>query len=57
MNESLHYALNGNKVPLSEGCRPLMDLGEGIPDDLDHKAYFIEAVDLLQDVGYNDSDF
>ena len=51
-DECLRYAKNGNKVPLSDGCRPLMDLGEGLPDDLDYEVYETEAYELLKGVGY-----
>ncbi len=51
-DDCLHYALNGNKVPGSAGCRPLMELPDGLPEDLAHSAYISEAKQLLKDVGY-----
>ena len=38
---SLQYEKNGNKVPKSDGCRPLMDLGD-FPPDLDRQWYLNE---------------
>jgi hypothetical protein len=37
------YAKNGNKVPNSLGCRPLMDLPENFPDDVDYNYYIEKA--------------
>ena len=48
----LYYAINGNKVPGSAGCRPLMDL-DGMPDDVDFNSYISDANKLLKDVGYD----
>jgi hypothetical protein len=50
--ESIHYTINGNKVPLSDGCRPLMDMDDKVPADLDYEAYIADAEKLLQEVGY-----
>jgi len=38
---SLQYEKNGNKVPKSDGCRPLMDLGD-FPTDLNRQWYLDE---------------
>lgn len=46
------YAKNGNKVPKSDGCRPLMELPDKIPEDLDYDWYINEAERILKDVGY-----
>jgi len=48
----IHYVLNDNKVPKSSGCRPLMDMGEELPTDLDYEAYINDAEKLLGEVGY-----
>lgn len=45
------YAKNGNKVPKSEGCKPLMELDGNIPSDLDYDAYIREAESILTNVG------
>lgn len=46
------YAKNGNKVPSSDGCRPLMDLPDAFPDDVDYFYYISKAQKLLKDIGY-----
>lgn len=45
------YRKNGNKVPRSDGCRPLMVLPDDFPDDVDYAAYIREAHDILRDIG------
>lgn len=52
-NESICYAINGNRVPHSGGCRPLMDLPAAMPDDVHRFVYLQEAKKLLKDVGYS----
>jgi hypothetical protein len=52
IDPAIHYKLNSNRVPKSGGCRPLMDLGEGLPDDLHYEAYINDAEKLLMGVGY-----
>ena len=48
----IHYTLNGNKVPRSAGCRPLMEMNGKVPDDLNYQAYINDANKLLGEVGY-----
>jgi hypothetical protein len=47
------HAVTGNfkKVSKTEGCRPLMDLPEVFPDDIDYDAYLEAAEELLKDLG------
>lgn len=49
------HAKTGNhgKVPKSDGCRPLMDLPDGFPNDVDHEAYIRAAHEVLLDIGFN----
>lgn len=49
--DTIHYKKNGNKVPKSDGAKPLMDLCDGLPDDLNHQWYIDEAISLLNDLG------
>jgi len=49
---SLVYAKNGNKVPMSQGCRPLMNLPDAFPDDVDFYYYYTKANEVLKGVGY-----
>lgn len=46
------YAKNGNKVPRSEGARPLMDIPATFPQDIDYERYEQEAERMLYDIGY-----
>lgn len=52
----INYIKNGNKVPNSSGCRPLMDLPDSFPADVDYDYYIQEAYDLLKEVGYERKD-
>ena len=45
------YKLNGNKVPKTDGCFPMMDLTDELPHDLDYQWYIDEAVSKLKDLG------
>lgn len=48
---SLTYKKNGNKVPNSDGCRPLMVMNR-LPADIDYLYYIQESRKLLKEVGY-----
>jgi hypothetical protein len=48
---TINYVETNNKVPMTEGAIPLMDLGD-FPSDLDHQRYIDEAKAILYDVGY-----
>lgn len=45
------YIQSGNKVPNSEGAKPLMELGE-FPTDLNFDYYIERAYGILEDIGY-----
>ncbi len=47
---ALRYQINGYTVSRSEGARPLMDLPEALPGDIDHNWYITETLQILQDV-------
>jgi hypothetical protein len=47
------YASSGNKVPRSDGAKPLMDLPDTLPLDIDYQWYIKEAEKMLQDIAYN----
>lgn len=51
-DECIRYAKNSNKVPKSNGAKPLMVLPEKFPSDVNFKVYINEANDLLKDIGY-----
>lgn len=46
------YAKNGNKVPRSEGAKPVMDIPAAFPNDIDYEWYEREAYRMLEDIGY-----
>lgn len=48
---TLRYITNGNTVARSEGAKPLMELPNEIPDDIDYNWYVREAYGLLDDIG------
>lgn len=48
---AINYALNGNRVPKTEGARPLMELPDALPDDIDYAWYIREAHSILSDMG------
>ena len=48
---AIHYDTNGNTVPRSEGAKPLMDLPERFPDDVDYEWYIRECEEILMSVG------
>ena len=50
--QAIHYQKNGNKVPKSQGTKPLMQLPDSFPDDVDYPVYEVEAERLLCEVGY-----
>lgn len=50
--QTINYAKNGNKVPKSQGAKPLMELPNEFPADIDYRVYEIEAERLLCEVGY-----
>ena len=50
-DEHIEYARNTNKVPKSDGARPLMTLPGDFPDDIDYARYIGMARDALRDLG------
>lgn len=47
----IHYVTNGNKVGRSDGAKPLMELPDRFPNDINYGWYVEEALSLLRDVG------
>lgn len=43
----------GGLVARTDGCRPMMELTDTVPDDLDYEWYIREAESLLMDIGVN----
>lgn len=52
---TINYKVNGYTVPRTEGAKPLMDLPEAFPDDVDLDWYIAEAQSILRDIGVNPS--
>lgn len=46
------YASTGNKVPRSDGAKPLMALPTELPTDVDYAWYEKEAEDILKEIAY-----
>lgn len=46
------YAKNGNKVPRSDGGKPIMLLPDDFPSDVNYAWYESEAFDILRDLAY-----
>lgn len=49
---TINYKLTGNKVPKSDGAKPLMVLPEKLPSDIDYDFYIRESNEMLFDLGY-----
>jgi hypothetical protein len=47
----IHYVTNNNRVPNSEGCRPMMDMFPSLPDDVNYGYYIAAAKELLLEIG------
>lgn len=39
VNGSINYKTNGNQVPMTDGARPIMNMGGKFPDDVDYNWY------------------
>ena len=52
LSVNIEYVKNGNKVPKSDGAKPLMTLPDTMPADVDYKRYIAMAEELLKGVGY-----
>jgi len=49
---AIRYNGSGNKVPESDGAKPLMVLPDTLPSDLDYGRYISEAKKILTEIGY-----
>lgn len=47
----IRYKTNGNLVPRSEGGKPLMELPEELPDDINYAWYMNECKEILMSLG------
>jgi hypothetical protein len=49
--EPIRYISNDNKVAGSDGAKPLMDLPDTLPGDIDYDLYIVKAEKLIKDLG------
>jgi hypothetical protein len=48
---AITYVKSGNKVSMTEGARPLMDLPDKLPSDINYQWYIDKAVKMLYECG------
>lgn len=51
---TINYVISGNKVPKSDGAKPLMHLPNEVPLDIDLERYVSDAIEILHEIGYYD---
>jgi hypothetical protein len=49
--DCIRYAKNGNKVPMSDAARPMMQLADSVPQDVDRQRYIHMAKECLKEFG------
>jgi hypothetical protein len=49
---TINYVLTGNKVPKTDGAKPIMDLPDQFPNDINYQRYIDECKEILYDIGY-----
>lgn len=47
---AIHYRENGNTVPKSEGGKPIMNISDEFPDDVNYQVYIDEARKVLSEL-------
>lgn len=52
--EAITYSTNGNRVPKSNGSKPVMNLPATLPDDIDYDVYIVAANKLLKEIGFEE---
>lgn len=50
-DDCIRYAKNGNKVPMSDGAKPMMELADKVPPDMDRQRYVHMAKECLKEFG------
>lgn len=48
---TINYRKNGNKVPRTDGAKPVMELPDSLPNDINYMWYISEAKSMLADIG------
>lgn len=54
-DEYIQYKTNSNRVPKSMGAKPLMNLPDTFPSDINYHTYIVEAHKLLVEIGYENN--
>lgn len=49
--DCIRYVKNGNKVPMSDAARPMMQLADSVPQDVDRQRYIHMAKECLKEFG------
>lgn len=49
---TINYVKNNNKVPETDGAKPLMDLPDSFPNDINYEIYIKRTLTMLEDIGY-----
>jgi hypothetical protein len=52
MQGEINRATKGDKIPNTDRSRPLMELPQELPTDIDYDRYIDEAIEILFDIGY-----
>lgn len=52
MRGEINRATKGDKIPNSDGARPLMELPVEFPNDIDYERYIDATIETLHDIGY-----
>jgi hypothetical protein len=52
-----HKTGTHGKVPNTDGCRPMMELPDHFPDDIDYDRYISEAYQILSEIGWVDPNY
>lgn len=53
IEDEIIYAKSGNKVPRSDGAKPMMDKYDEFPNDVDYDWYIEETNKILKHIGYD----
>lgn len=48
----ISYVGSGNKVPDTDGAKPIMDLPDELPRDINYDWYLEKSIDMLHKIGY-----
>lgn len=50
---AIYYKTNNNKVPKSDGAKPIMNYPDSLPSDIDYQFYIQEAKNIIKSTGAN----